>query len=372
MGPTFNHGGFALGNLASTTSSGQTSHPRQAALQGLAKMRALHDLGIPQGVFPPHFRPELSLARQLGFEGDEAGLLKQLLEADPRVLAACYSASSMWTANAATVSPSADSQDGRVHLTPANLQNQLHRSIEAPSSQRILNAVFRTERFVVHDALPASAALGDEGAANHTRFCRGYGSAGLQFFVFGQAATEPWREKPTRFPARQTKEACEALVRLHRLPAERVFLAQQNPAVIDAGVFHNDVIAVGDRDVLFFHERAFLEPNTVSELRERFEALTGAPLQVVEVKDEELDVDACVATYLFNSQLVAGPDGASLLVCPAEVEAHEKARLLVEGLVADPESPIASVRYHDVRESMHGGGGPGGEVGPRARGEQRR
>lgn len=358
VGPTFNHGGFALGNLASTSSSGQASHPRQAALQGLAKMRSLHDLGVPQGVFPPHFRPELSLAHRLGFRGDEVTVLKTLASTEPRVLAACYSASSMWTANAATVSPSADSSDGRVHFTPANLQSQLHRSIEGPSSYRILKAVFPSERFALHEALPSSAALGDEGAANHTRFCREYGAPGLQFFVYGQASTEPQRPKPTRFPARQTKEACEALARLHRLPPERVVMAQQDPAVIDAGVFHNDVIAVGDRDLLLFHERAFLEANTVSILSERFEALTGKPLRTVRVKESELDVGACVATYLFNSQLVARPDGASVLVCPSEVEAHARARRLVEAWVTDPENPIAGVHFHNVRESMHGGGGP--------------
>ena len=359
VGPTFNHGGFALGNLASARSSGATSNPREAAHQGLAKMRALHDLGVPQGVFPPHFRPELALARRLGFRGSDEALLSHLLDEEPRVLAACYSASAMWTANAATVSPSADSEDGRIHLTPANLQNQLHRSIEPRTTARILRAIFADEaRFVVHPPLPASAALGDEGAANHTRFCPAYGEAGVQLFVFGASATAVADPKPALFPARQTKEACEALVRLHRLPRERTVLAQQNPAAIDAGVFHNDVIAVGDRDVLFFHEEAFLDrEGTLAAIGAAFERVAGRPLRTLEVTADELDLDACVATYLFNSQLVATAEGVTL-VCPTECRDHPRTRALLDAWVADAEAPLDAVRFFDVRQSMQGGGGP--------------
>jgi succinylarginine dihydrolase len=177
--------------------------------------------------------------------------------------------------------------------------------------------------------------------------------------VFGQIAAEPWQPKPTIFPARQTREACESLVRLHRLPASAVVLAHQNPEAIDAGVFHNDVIAVGDRDVFFFHEAAYIDtPSVLDTLARRFEATCGAPLRPVEVKTEELDVDAAVATYLFNSQLVALPSGGTALIAPKECEEHERARALVQRRVEDPACPIDAVYFHDVRQSMHGGGGP--------------
>ncbi len=359
VGPTYNHGGFAVGNLASAEHSGMVSSPRQAALQGLAKMRALRELGVPQAVLPPHFRPDLELARKLGFSGPESEVLPRLLHEGPRALAACYSAASMWTANAATVGPSADSEDRRLHFTPANLQNQLHRSIEAETTARILRAAFPDrERFVVHDPLPGSATLGDEGAANHTRFSLDYGQPGLQLFVYGQRATEPWQPKPSIFPARQTFEASETVARLHRLPRERVVFAQQNPAAIDAGVFHNDVIAVGDRDLLLVHEQAFLDtPAVLAELKERFLALTGRPLTVVVVPAEQVDLDACVATYLFNSQLVATEAGRAL-ICPVECADHPKVRPLLDRFVEDPAVPIAAVVFSDVGQSMHGGGGP--------------
>ena len=328
VGPSHNYGGLSFGNIASEVNEGSTSNPRQAALQGLAKMRTLHRLGVPQAVIPPHMRPDLSLARRLGVGGDDAAVLSAMAKEAPMLLAACYSASAMWTANAATVSPSADSADGRVHLTPANLQNKLHRSIEPPTTRRILQAIFRDEdRFVVHEPLPASAALGDEGAANHTRLAPEHGAPGVQLFVYGEAVTRPKDGRPRLYPARQTLEACAALARLHQLHPERVVMAQQAPEVIDEGVFHNDVISVGDRDVFFFHERAFrLGRRVVDEVAERYGKLTGAALRTIEVPDAAVPVPVAVATYLFNSQLVSLPDGRTALVAPTECEQSDAGR----------------------------------------------
>lgn len=359
VGPSHNYGGLSFGNVASQRSEGQLSNPRQAALQGLAKMRALHDLGIAQAVFPPHLRPDLSLGRRLGFGGDDAAVLQGLHERAPQLLAACWSASSMWTANAATVCPSADSGDGRVHFTPANLLNKLHRSIESETTTRILRAVFPVpQQFAVHAALPATSSLGDEGAANHTRLAARYGDAGVQLFVYGESVASPLGPRPKKFPARQTLEACEAQVRLAGLAPERVVFAQQHPEVIDAGVFHNDVIAVGNLDTLFFHEEAFLDPARVlAELQEKFLRVTGSALQLVCVTSAEVPVADAVKSYLFNSQLVRTPAGRTVLIAPREAQESERVRACIERLVAGPE-PIDEVRYLDLRQSMQGGGGP--------------
>src|SRR5215831_8578385 len=207
VGPTHHYGGVSFGNIASSQHEGEMSRPRQAALQGLEKMRALHELGVPQAIFPPHMRPELSLARRMGFRGSDLQVLQDLAREMPLHLAACYSPSSMWTANSATVSPSADSLDRKVHLTPANLQNKIHRCIEAPTTARILRAIFRDpERFEHHEPLPSTAALGDEGAANHNRFAPEHGSRGVQLFVYGESTISPWGPRPKVFPARQTME----------------------------------------------------------------------------------------------------------------------------------------------------------------------
>jgi succinylarginine dihydrolase len=360
VGPSHNYGGLSFGNVASAEHEGEVSNPKQAALQGLAKMRSLHELGVPQALFPPHQRPELSLARRLGFGGDDAEVLAAVAKEAPLLLAACYSASSMWTANAATVSPSRDSADGKVHFTPANLQNKVHRSIEAPQTARILQAIFADpDRFVHHQPLPGTAALGDEGAANHTRLAPSHGARGLQLFVYGESAGNPFSPRPKVFPARQTLESSLALQRLHRVPNEQAVLAQQNPEVIDQGVFHNDVISVGNRDTFLCHELAFLERDKVfAELRDKYARISdGAELRIVRVAESDVSIGDAVSTYLFNSQLVTLPDGQTLLVAPRECEENESVRDYIASLVDDA-GAIDDVRYFDLRQSMHGGGGP--------------
>src|SRR5580765_1835136 len=112
------------------------SNPKQAALEGLAKMQFLADLGVKQAVLPPHERPHLPTLRTLGFSGRDAEILAKVKKNDPTLLAAVSSASAMWAANAATVSPSGDSGDRRVHFAPANLISTFHRSLEAQTSSR--------------------------------------------------------------------------------------------------------------------------------------------------------------------------------------------------------------------------------------------
>lgn len=357
VGPSHHYGGVSFGNIASEEHEGEASNPRQAALQGLDKMRALFDLGIPQAVFPPHMRPELDLARRLGFEGSDEQVLGRIAREQPLLLAACASASSMWTANAATVCPSADSNDQRVHFTPANLQNKIHRSIEPPTTARILKAIFSDDRFVHHSPLPSTAALGDEGAANHTRFAPQVGAPGAHLFVFGESAAEPWGPKPKVFPARQTKEASEAIGRLHRIPRERVLLLQQNPEVIDQGVFHNDVISVGHADVFFHHELAFLDPDAVDKVKALYSQTTGQTLRAIEVPASAVPIGTVVGTYLFNSQLVTRPDGQIALVAPKECEESDRVREYIAALV-EGDSPIDEVHFVELRQSMQGGGGP--------------
>ncbi len=360
VGPTHNYAGLAFGNVASLSHRTLTSNPREAALQGLAKMKFLAGLGLHQGVLPPHERPAVDVLRRLGFEGTDEAVLAGAQRRAPGLLAACASASSMWTANAATVAPSADSADARVHFTPANLVSKLHRSIEAPETARILQAVFPdAQRFAHHAPLPGSADLGDEGAANHTRLCPEQGRSGLHLFVYGESSLEPEAARPARFPARQTRAASETVARLHRLSPEHVMFAQQSPQAIDAGVFHNDVISVGHRDVFLYHEQAFLEGDeAVRALAERYRRLYGQELRCLRVSASALSLDEAVATYLFNSQLVSLEAGGTALIAPVECREHARVREVIEGFLGGSGSPLDAVHYLDVRQSMHNGGGP--------------
>lgn len=353
VGLTHHYAGLSFGNEASTRNQLQPSNPRLAAKQGLLKMKALADMGYVQGVIPPHERPNIAALRQLGFGGSDEQVLAAAGKTAPGLLSAVSSASAMWVANAATVSPSADSLDGRVHLTVANLNNKFHRAIEAPETAWLLRSIFRDDRhFAVHDALPQVAMFGDEGAANHNRLGGAYGERGVQLFVYGRDSSHEGKV-PQRYPARQTREASEAVARLHQLSPESVLYAQQNPAVIDQGVFHNDVIAVSNQQMLFCHQHAFVnQPELLAQLRSRVPGFVA-----LEVPENRVSVKDAVETYLFNSQLLSRPDGTMMLVLPEESRQHPGVwRYLCEQVEAD--TPLKALKVFDLRESMYNGGGP--------------
>ncbi|MEQ5835406.1 N-succinylarginine dihydrolase [Marinobacter sp. NFXS9] len=356
VGPTHNYAGLSWGNVASKSNVSAVSNPKEAALQGLAKMKALADRGFVQGILPPHERPHIPTLRKLGFTGSDGEILSQAAKENPVILAAVSSASCMWTANAATVSPSADTHDHRVHFTPANLGAKFHRSIEHEVTGRALKSMFSDEAyFAHHPALPSISQFGDEGAANHTRLCGAYGDPGVELFVYGQQAFDESAPAPKRFPARQTLEASRAIARLHGLSDARAVFAQQNPDAIDAGVFHNDVIAVGNGNVLFYHDMAFLnEAQVLADVQAR---LKGAELQAVKVSTDEVPMVDAVSSYLFNSQLLTQKDGSMLLAVPGECREIESVSRYLDKLVAQG-GPIKAVEVFDVKQSMRNGGGP--------------
>ncbi len=355
VGPTHNYSGLSFGNIASKNNRGAIANPKLAALQGLQKMRALADMGFKQGVLPPQERPSVETLRAMGFTGTDAQVVSAAAKDAPAAYFSTLSASSMWSANAATVSPSANTADGHVHFTPANLNNKFHRSIEHPQTSRTLRAIFGNEHyFAHHDALPGCPQFGDEGAANHTRFCRQYGERGVEFFVYGASGFDLAAPAPKKFPARQTLEASQAIARLHGLDPQHVVFAQQNPDVIDAGVFHNDVIAVGNGNVLFCHDTAFLkQAEVLAEVRSKM----GGDFVAVQVSAEAVSVEDAVKSYLFNSQLLTRADGSMLLLVPEECRANERVWAYLQSLLTQG-TPIRDVLVMDLRESMRNGGGP--------------
>jgi succinylarginine dihydrolase len=358
VGPSHNYAGLSFGNVASFSNVKSASNPKQAALQGLAKMRALAARGFAQAVLPPQARPNFRLLRAIGFSGSDADVLAQAYRQSPVILACAYSASPMWTANAATVSPSADTMDGRAHFTAANLNNKLHRAEEHKQSSRTLRALFADEKhFAVHDALPSTPAFGDEGAANHTRLCAAHGAKGVEFFVYGRTEFDPSAPAPKKYPARQTLEASQAIARLHGLDASRTVFSVQNPDVIDQGVFHNDVISVGNGNVLFYHEQAFHDEAAVlNNLRAAMDGV-GAVLDPIRVDTRLVSVADAVASYLFNSQLLTKADGKMALVIPHECQENLAVARYLEQLVASG-GPVDELIHFDLRQSMRNGGGP--------------
>lgn len=349
VGPTHNYAGLAFGNVASEHFRGTRSHPREAALQGLAKMRLLHDKGVHQLVMPPHPRPDTQWLTRLGFAGDLRQQVMQVAKDAPKLLPVMYSSSGMWAANAATVCPAPDAQDGKTHFTPANLASTTHRSIEPAFTSRALRRIFPdASYFAHHESLPGGPLFTDEGAANHMRLSTG-GKA-IHLFIYGR---EGAAHETSRFPARQTLAASQAVARLHTLSPQAVMFIRQNPAAIDAGVFHNDVIATSHENLLFYHELAFAEGDApVEEMKRRLPGVIA-----VKVRESDLPLAKAVSSYLFNSQIVSGKDGMTL-IAPNECRQDADASAVIARWLESNEIPIAQVHYADLRQSMQNGGGP--------------
>jgi succinylarginine dihydrolase len=350
VGPTHHYAGLSYGNLASSLSRGQAGDPRSAALQGLEKARFLQKLGVAQAILPPPLRPNLRALRRLGFAGVSRDVLPRALRVAPELLALTGSSSSMWAANAATVAPSRDTADGRVHFTPANLSSMFHRSLEAESTTATLRAIFAdSERFVVHDPLPSGALFADEGAANHSRLATS--QAVLHVFGWGRASDQA--ASPRVFPARQTREASEATARLHGLREDQLLFLQQAPEGIDLGAFHSDVLCVGNEQLLLVHELAFAGAAPLAELRARL----GDEFELVVATNAELPVADAVRAYPFNSQLVSLPEGGMAIVAPEESRNTATARAFLERVLRE-NNAVRAVHYVDVNGSMKNGGGP--------------
>src|SRR6187551_761762 len=334
VGPSHNYAGLSLGNLAATANSGKVAFPRDAALQGVEKMRSNLRLGLAQGIFLPHPRPHRQWLELLGttIEG-----------AEPKIAANAMSASAMWAANAATVSPAPDAADDKCHLTVANLRTMPHRSHEWPATLAQLRLAFSDPAFAVHEPVPT--AFGDEGAANHMRLAPGYSERGVEIFVFGVSGGA--------FPARQSLEASKAIARLHGLDPTRTLFIEQSREAIAAGAFHNDVVAVANQRVLFAHEKAFADRDRVLADSERL----FPELQLVEVSDTDVPLRDAVSSYLFNAQLVSPPGSETTLIVPEEARDTPSVWSWLERQVAG-NGPIRKVEVVNVRQSMANGGGP--------------
>jgi len=334
VGPSHNYAGLSPGNLAASHNAGKVSHPRAAALEGITKMRANLALGLAQGLFLPHRRPDRAWLESLATDPANAA---------PWLRAASLSASPMWAANAATVSPAADSADRRCHLTVANLLTMPHRSHEWPETLAQLRLAFADPAFAVHAPVPAP--FGDEGAANHMRLAPPHDTPGVEIFVHGVAGGG--------FPVRQHAEAGRAIARAHGLDPDRTLHVAQSEAAIAAGAFHNDVVAVADGLTLFAHEQAFADPAAFyADLRRLLPEVS-----IVEVPASAVPLGDAITSYLFNAQLVTLGEGGQALILPAEARETRSVWAWLETMIAG-NGPIRRLELVDVRQSMANGGGP--------------
>lgn len=338
-GTTHHYGGLSSDNVASDQNRGSESNPKQAALQALALARYLHSLGIMVGVLPPQLRPDLETLRENGFD---------LETAPQKELEQVSSSSFMWAANAATVTAAIDSRDSKLHLTVANLHTNLHRRIEAETTYKVLSQIFsNVPDSIVHTPLLAVEGFLDEGAANHMRLSPRHNAVGLNVFVYGK---------------RQNLAASQAVAEHHKIPGKQALFLEQNAEVIKQGVFHNDVIAVSNENLLLVHESAYENGrDDIKKIENSYKSLhPDGTLQVIVIKESDLSVEEAVHSYFFNSQIVTKPDGKMVVVAPLELKAlyNGKAAGLMEKIHSSSDNNIDEVKYLDLRQSMRNGGGP--------------
>ena len=356
VGPSHNYAGLAEGNLASAQNSQTTSYPASAALQGLEKMKLLMDLGLKQAVLPPQLRPDTKALSRLGFNGSKATVINKVSKTAPHLLASIYSASNMWTANCATVSPSNDTRDGKLHLTPANLISHFHRSIEADPSEIILRRIFHDKKyFSVHQALPSSEGYADEGAANHLRFSDANHKNGLELFIYGKGKGLTLSKS---FTARQSLAASKAIIDNHGLSPASTILARQSRHAIDQGIFHNDVISTANQNLFLLHEHTFENQTKVlKNIQSSYQSLTQQTLYIHEVSEKQLPIEQAVKSYLFNTQIVTLKNNSMLIIAPIECQENPHAKTVIDEIIAS-DSHLNQVKYVDLRQSMSNGGGP--------------
>ena len=350
IGPTHNYAGLSQGNLASQKNLHQTSNPQAAALQGLDKMRLIMEQGIPQGFFLPHERPHIPTLRKLGFGGTDEEVINQVAKKNPALLKNIYSASSMWAANAATFSPSIDSYDQNIHITPANLNSMFHRSIEHEFTKVQLELMFGVAA-QVHIPIKNISGYGDEGAANHLRVSAQHLTPGFQIFVFGSSAFEVHQG----IIARQAEEISQAVSSQHQLDPDRVLFLKQNEQAINSGSFHNDIVSLANEEVFIFHQEAFADrvelERALHHLKDHVKGF-----HPIEILSEDISLDNLVSSYLLNSQLITVKNNEMMMLLPEEVQNHPNCMRWLDEIKTS--SPIKHHEFVDIRQSMMNGGGP--------------
>src|SRR6056297_3662393 len=351
VGPTHHFGGLGVGNVASQLHAGEVSNPAAAARQGLEKMRLVAGYGVPQWILPPQPRPHLDLLESAGFQGSNEDALAATLQQAPKLLSAAMSSSAMWMANAATVTVNPELQ---IVLTIANLDASVHRAIEPSRSQQDLERILPLPCRLL-SPLIGGAAMRDEGAANHMRLSDRQLIRSIDVLVYGDQEPMPSRHWP-----RQTRHCCESIARRHGLPPQNVFLLKQHPRAIDAGAFHNDVVAMSHQNLLIRHQWAYAESDAqMQQIERRFKEVSGRKLIRIEVPDQTLSLQDAVETYLFNSQIIspAEADRKPVLIAPVEVQQHQAASQLVDSWCSAT-GIFERVEFVDLGQSMFGGGGP--------------
>ena len=351
IGPTHNYSGLSEGNIASKKNFSSPSNPKEAAIQGIEKAEILIRSGLKQGFFLPHERPYISGLKGLGFTGTDEQILSSAFKFSPVLLSNFSSASSMWAANAATFSPSFDTQDEKIHITPANLKSMFHRSLEAEFTYKQCKLIFSSDCFRVHKPALSISGIGDEGAANHLRISKSHQSKGFEIFVYGSSGFS----KDASLVKRQALEVSKSIAHNHKLSEENTFFLQQNSEAIREGSFHNDIVSLSNENIFIAHEKAFENNANFLKVLDILESKIDN-FQYVEITNSEIPLKDIIDSYLLNSQLITNGDDEMQLILPSEVRNYENCMSWLDKLKQI--SDVKLFDFVDIRQSMMNGGGP--------------
>ena len=351
IGPTHNYSGLSEGNNASKENYSSPSNPKKAALQGIKKAETLISYGSQQGFFLPHERPFIPGLKKLGFNGTDEEILSLAFRHSKVLLNNFSSASSMWAANAATISPSPDTQDNKIHLTPANLNSMFHRSLETEFTYQQCKIIFPKEYFEIHNPAVSISGYGDEGAANHLRISKSNNEKGFEIFVYGESGFKIDKT----LVKRQALEVSRSIAINHKLDMENTFFLQQKHQAIEEGSFHNDIVSLSNKNVFIAHEDAFQNRDDLKKMLNILESKIDN-FQYIEISNSEIPLKDIISSYLLNSQLITNVDNEMQLILPDEVKEYDNCLSWLDKLKQI--SDVKLFDYVDIRQSMMNGGGP--------------
>ena len=199
----------------------------------------------------------------------------------------------MWMANSATHIINDDS--GEHYFFISNLYTHLHRRYEYLQTFDLYSQFFNHP---ISNIKLVSKDYPDEGAANSICFSSSDSTKNLYLFVYGYS-----RDR-NLINSRQSRAAFEFMINSTNLPEKNFVLAKQSQSSIENGVFHNDVISFGAKDLFVYHERAFDDSQKiVNELSSKFNELTGNTFRTFCVLDKDLPLNIAIKSYFFNSQI---------------------------------------------------------------------
>ena len=242
-----------------------------------------------------------------------------------------------------------DNIDNAIHITVANLNSMMHRSIEPKFTYKMLKRILN-KKVNINKSLLNLPNIGDEGAANHIRIAERHNVPGYQIFVYSSENISH-----AKTIERQSLIGSKLIARKNCVEDQRVFYLQQSNRAIRYGSFHNDIVSTANENIFIYHEEAFESTQELKVILAKLKKLVPN-FKPIKILNSEIDLQTIVSSYLLNSQLISLPSGGMMFLLPSEVKQYPNCMQWLEKISAEEE--IKKIKFIDVKQSMRNGGGP--------------